>query len=73
MCPGCQTLISADAVMCYACGYQLKEGGEEEAEIPCPACGTVISADAVMCYACGQPIGQEKEEKKGLKKILKRK
>src|SRR5256885_8424840 len=59
-CPACGTSISADAIMCYACGHRLHEESdaeevsesENESETPCPACGTMISADAIMCYAC---------------------
>ena len=29
-CPSCGTMISSDAVMCYACGTQIEAGGDEE-------------------------------------------
>jgi hypothetical protein len=62
-CPACSTLISSDAIMCYACGHRLLEEAAEgeAAEIPCPACGTMISPDAIMCYACGHRLGAEEE------------
>src|SRR5207247_9570372 len=73
-CPACGTSISADAIMCYACGHRLHEESdaeevsesENESETPCPACGTMISADAIMCYACGHRLGGEDD--KGAKK-----
>jgi len=62
-CPNCKTIISKDALMCYACGQKLREAEAEEApveeepaeedEIQCPSCKTMVSRDAVMCYACG--------------------
>ena len=64
-CPNCRTVISKDAVMCYACGQKLRdeavteasEAAEElEEEIPCPNCNTMVSREAVMCYACGVNI-----------------
>jgi len=85
-CPACGTMISADAIMCYACGHRLHEESdveeasetENESEIPCPACGTMISADAIMCYACGHRLSgdDEKGAKKApvsVKKVLKKK
>ena len=66
LCPNCRTVISKDALMCYACGQKLKseelveEETEEvpagEDEIPCPNCKTMVSKDALMCYACGVNI-----------------
>ena len=84
-CPACGTMISSDAIMCYACGHRLQEeetateetGGESE--IACPACGTMISSDAIMCYACGHRMStdEDKSGKKGqvstVKKVLKKK
>jgi len=66
-CPGCRTVISKDAIMCYACGQKIRDedmGGSEKAEeqaasdeeIPCPNCKTMVSKDALMCYACGVNI-----------------
>ena len=65
-CPSCKTVISKDAIMCYACGQKIREeeqGGAEKAEeeasdeeIPCPNCKTMVSRDALMCYACGVNI-----------------
>jgi RNA polymerase subunit RPABC4/transcription elongation factor Spt4 len=66
-CPNCRTVISKDAVMCYACGQKIREAEvtqpetvpEEEAsedEIACPNCKTMVSTDALMCYACGANI-----------------
>jgi hypothetical protein len=85
-CPACGTMISADAIMCYACGHRLHEESdaeevsesENESETPCPSCGTMISADAIMCYACGHRLGgdDEKGAKKtpvAMKKVLKKK
>ena len=31
-CPACGTMLSANAIMCYACGHRLEEGGEEEGD-----------------------------------------
>jgi len=63
LCPNCRTVISKDAIMCYACGNKIREeappvaesaeGASEEDEVPCPNCKTMISKDALMCYACG--------------------
>jgi len=85
-CPACGTMISADAIMCYACGHRLHDESapeevtesDGESEIPCPACGTMISGDAIMCYACGHRLGgdDEKGAKKApmsVKKVLKKK
>jgi len=78
-CPACGTMISSDAIMCYACGHRMQEeAAESEAgEIPCPACGTMISSDAIMCYACGHRLAAEEEDKGGkktpVKKVLKKK
>jgi uncharacterized membrane protein YvbJ len=85
-CPACGTMISSDAIMCYACGHRLQEEAvaeesietEDESEIPCPACGTMISSDAIMCYACGHRMGpdDDKASKKApvsVKKVLKKK
>jgi DNA-directed RNA polymerase subunit RPC12/RpoP len=79
-------MISADAIMCYACGHRLHDESapeevtesDGESEIPCPACGTMISGDAIMCYACGHRLGgdDEKGAKKApmsVKKVLKKK
>jgi RNA polymerase subunit RPABC4/transcription elongation factor Spt4 len=68
LCPNCRTVISKDAVMCYACGQKIKEEVQQEVEevteeevssdeeIPCPNCKTMISRDALMCYACGTNV-----------------
>src|SRR6266581_9415168 len=84
-CPACGTMISSDAIMCYACGHRLQDEAaaeetsetEGESEIPCPACGTRISSDAIMCYACGHRMADEdKASKKGpvsVKKVMKKK
>ena len=85
-CPACGTMISSDAIMCYACGHRLHEesaveetpDAESESEVACPACGTMISSDAIMCYACGHRLGTEEEKgvKKApvsVKKVLKKK
>jgi DNA-directed RNA polymerase subunit RPC12/RpoP len=72
-------VISADAIVCYACGASVrKEGGgaaEEtaadtqeaasgEEEMACPNCGTMISKEASVCYACGQEVGAAQKEAK---------
>jgi RNA polymerase subunit RPABC4/transcription elongation factor Spt4 len=84
-CPACGTMISSDAIMCYACGHRLQEeeaATEEttaESETACPACGTMISSDAIMCYACGHRMSadDDKSGKKApvpaVKKVLKKK
>ena len=84
-CPSCGTMISKDAVMCYACGTKIEGAAEEapaekeapaegaEDEMPCPSCGTMISNDAVMCYACGTKIeGAEEGEDISVKKVSKK-
>jgi len=78
-CPSCGTVISADAIMCYACGERIaREEPAETGEIPCPSCGTSISSDAIMCYACGHRLQEEKGDKKpggvgsAVKKVLKK-
>jgi len=85
-CPACGTMISSDAIMCYACGHRLQDEAaaeetseaEDESEVPCPACGTMISSDAIMCYACGHRMASEddKSAKKAtvsVKKVMKKK
>jgi predicted amidophosphoribosyltransferase len=65
LCPSCRTVISKDAIMCYACGNRIREDDGAQAtedapvsedEMPCPNCKTMISKDAIMCYACGANI-----------------
>ncbi|MGC9061133.1 MAG: double zinc ribbon domain-containing protein, partial [Thermoplasmata archaeon] len=78
-CPKCGTMISKDAIVCYACGAEVKPAEEkkEEAgaeEIPCPKCGTMISKDAIVCYACGAEV-KPAEEQSGdvvVKKVVKK-
>src|SRR3989441_8406880 len=84
-CPACGTMISSDAIMCYACGHRLQDEAaveetsetEGESEIPCPACGTMISSDAIMCYACGHRMAEDDKGSKkvpvSVKKVMKKK
>lgn len=57
LCPVCETLVAADAILCPGCGAEFSEGASAEYE--CPVCKSPVSADADLCPSCGARFAEE--------------
>src|SRR5437899_7628682 len=53
----CETLVSADAIVCPGCGAEFSEG--ESTEYECPLCKASVPADAHRCPSCGVRFAED--------------